>query len=79
MAFWLSNNWFYHTDPRRSGRYYVGHDQAIYDAQGNPTGYELKTQVYISGRAGNFSVDAHGGCGDMLPFEELPATEDARD
>lgn len=73
MTFWLAGNWFHHIDPRRSGRYYVGNDQMIYDLHGSPTGYGLikrDEEVYISGRDAWLPVGEHGNVGDYLPFED---------
>ena len=70
MSYWLSGNWFHHTDRALSGKYYVGNDRMIYDAKGDPTGYELRTQKYISGPRGNFPLDEHGNVVGDLPFAE---------
>lgn len=73
MPYWLAGNWFHHTDPELSGRYYVGDDAQIYDAAGNWTGYGLQKQddaTFISGPAGEFSIDEHGNVsGD--PFADI--------
>lgn len=59
MTFWLSGGWFHSADPE-GNRYYVGRDGQIYDQQGNFTGYELKTQTFISGPGGDFAIDDRG-------------------
>jgi hypothetical protein len=57
----------------------VGNDQRIYDAQGNPTGYALKTLTYISGPAGDFSIDEYGNVGGDIPFDDLASGNDLVD
>jgi hypothetical protein len=70
MTYWVGGDWLYHTNPKLSGRFYIGADGGIYEQTGDPTGYSVETRVYIVGPRGEFPVDANGNIsGD--PFEEF--------